>query len=59
MPVHVGSGDIFPLILNLICRWRCLVRITSQTLHPFDVPQYALNMKLGGSQSQAAHYIEE
>jgi len=29
------------------------------TSHPSEVPQYALNMKLGGSQSQAAHYIEE
>jgi hypothetical protein len=59
MPVHVGSRDLVPLILNLGCRWRCLVRITSHTLHPFDVPQYVLNIKLGGPQSQAGYYREE
>jgi hypothetical protein len=58
MPAHVGSQDIVPLILNLGFRWRCLVTITSQTLHPFDAPQYALNMKLGGPQRQAGYYIE-
>jgi hypothetical protein len=26
---------------------------------PLNVPQYALNMKLGGTQSQAGYYIEE
>jgi hypothetical protein len=36
MPVYVGSRDIVPVIGNLSCRWRCLVRITSQTLYPFE-----------------------
>jgi hypothetical protein len=59
MLVHVGSIDIDPLNLNLGCRWRCLVRITSQTLTPVKVPQYPLNMKLVGPQSEAGYYSEE
>jgi hypothetical protein len=58
MLVYVGSRDIVPLIINLGCRWRCLVRIRSQTLHSFEVPEYPLNMKLGGPQSQSGYYKE-
>jgi hypothetical protein len=44
MAVHVGGGDTIPLILNLACRERCLVRSQSHpgphlTLWQYPVPQ--------------------
>jgi hypothetical protein len=59
MLVYVGSRDMVPLILNLGCRRRCLVRITSWTLYPFESTPVPINTNLGGPQSQAGYYREE
>ena len=32
---YVRSRDVIPLNFNLGCRWKCLVRITSQAIYPF------------------------
>ena len=36
MPEYARSRDIVPLILNIGCTEKCLVRITSQTLFHFQ-----------------------
>jgi hypothetical protein len=34
--ILVRHREIIPLVLNLGCREKCLIRITSQTIFPFE-----------------------
>jgi len=47
VPIHVRSTDLVPLILNLGCKWGCLVKITSRTLHPFESTPVPIILKTG------------
>ena len=59
MPVHMGSTDIVPRILNLGSRWRCWSDSHPRLFTPLKVPQYQLYTKLGGPQNQARYYRKE
>lgn len=54
------SGNIAPLILNLITRERRVVSFTWGSLYlTGKSPQYLFNRRLSGSQSQFTHFGEE
>ena len=42
-PHHAGICAKQKYDSNLDCRWRCLVRITSQTLYPFESTPVSIN----------------
>jgi len=56
MKAYRGSRGINPLILNFGARWRSVINITPRLLHPQKEPDYPVQRRVGGRQSQAGHF---
>jgi hypothetical protein len=56
MKAYRGSRGIALLISNPGPRWRLVVTFTPRPLSPGTEPQYPLNGRLGGLQSQSGHF---
>jgi hypothetical protein len=60
MKTYWGSRGIVPNILNIVTRWRSVVRFTPQSLYPRDESSwYPLDRRLGGPQSRSGRSGEE
>jgi hypothetical protein len=60
MKVYLGSEGIASHVHNLGTRWRRVVNFTHQPLYPQrKSPQYPMDRRQGGPQSQSGHGGED